>query len=273
MARKSLPVRAKKGLSQNFLTCHNMARKLVSSLEPNSLKVIEAGPGTGALTRLLLKSAQDVIAVEVDEECFNHLENKFENVDSLHLISGSILEFDYFKQAPVGDNEPYSFLSNLPYGITTPVILSLINSRYPFPKIVVTMQKEVADRFCASSGSRMYGRLSILLALYGQVKKLFNLPPSVFEPSPSVMSTAIEIVPQPERWLEPDSWKNMVRVVKAAFCQRRKKISNSLASGLVMEKKDVVSILEDGGFDPGLRAEKISPDEYVKMAEIFSDRY
>jgi 16S rRNA (adenine1518-N6/adenine1519-N6)-dimethyltransferase len=266
MAHRGQPVRAKKGLSQNFLTCPNMARKLVSSLAPFSSRVIEAGPGTGALTKLLVESADEVIAIELDERCYSHLQTMFPDKSNLTLILGSILEYDFFSHS---QKDPFSFLSNLPYGITTPVILHLMNSRYPFPRIVVTMQKEVAERLTAGPGTRLYGRLSVMLALYGRIGKLFDLPPSVFEPSPSVMSTAVEIIPEQDRWISPELWKDVVRFVKAAFCQRRKKIVNSLASGLALHKDEVTAIMVDNGFDPALRAEKITPEEYVSMARCF----
>ena len=260
------PVRAKKALSQNFLTCPHMALKLVNSLAPHLENVVEAGPGTGALTSVLLDGNAQVTAVEIDKACIQHISHKFEGRQNLHIVDGSILDYDFFVHPTVA---PVSFLSNLPYGITTPVILHLMNSRYPFPKIVVTMQKEVAQRLCAAPGTKLYGRLSVMIALYGRIRKLFDLPPTVFNPAPSVTSTAVEIIPEQDKWLSEAEWSSVVQFVKAAFCQRRKKLSNSLASGLGIVKAEVEKTLNDNGFDPSLRAEKISPLDFVAMARCF----
>ena len=188
-------MRAKKALSQNWLVDGNLARKLVDALElKEGDSVLEVGPGTGALTSLLLAKGANVVAVEKDEDCVQFLAQKFAT-DGLRLVSGDILDFSL---NDLDLAEPCSFISNLPYAITTPILFHVIESRLPFRRLVVTMQKEVAQRLTAKEGTKDYGRLTVMLSVYGKVKKLFDLPPSVFrrEPQRSIHGTTLGATPR-----------------------------------------------------------------------------
>lgn len=259
--------RPARSLSQNFLVDPNLCRKLVAAVEPGpETTVVEVGPGQGALTGLLLDAGARVVAVEKDHRLVPFLRERFEGTGRFRVVEGDALElpFDSLDLPP----NATSFLSNLPYAVTSPMLLHVMTSRFPFRRIVVTMQKEVAVRLGAGAGSRDYGRLSVMVALYGRLERLFDLPPGVFRPRPRVVSTALRLTPDPGRWLDEERQGLVEGLVRAAFATRRKRAVTSLARGLDRPVAQVSSWFARLGLDPDARAEDLPPARFVALAAL-----
>ncbi len=265
---KGNTVRAKKALSQNWLVDGNLARKLVGALELSAgTTVLEVGPGTGALTKIMLEAGANVVAIEKDAECVEFLRTQYGNNENLTLIEGDVLDMSL---AEMDLSPDCRFISNLPYAITTPILFHVMESRVSFSRLVVTMQKEVGDRLTASPGTKSYGRLTVMLSVYGEVKRLFSLPPSVFRPSPAVVSVALAIDPAPDRWLSSEKWRQLSRLVKAAFSTRRKMIAKCISRELAIPAKTVRSLLTENGFDCRIRPESLTSADFVRLSTLLS---
>lgn len=259
--------RPARSLSQNFLVDPNLCRKLVAAVEPGPGRtVVEVGPGQGALTSLLLDAGARVVAVEKDRRLVPFLRERFEGTGRFRVVEADALELP-FRDLDLPPDAT-SFLSNLPYAITSPMLLHVMTSRFPFRRVVVTMQKEVAVRLGAAAGSRDYGRLSVMVALYGRLERLFDLPPGVFRPRPRVVSTALRLTPDPERWLDDERHRAVEGLVRAAFATRRKRAVTSLARGLDRPVAQVSSWFARLGLDPDARAEDLPPARFVALAGL-----
>lgn len=251
-----------KARGQNFLVDPNMARRLVDALNATrDDTVLEVGPGTGVLTERLLTKAGKLIAVETDRLLAEHLRKQFGAEERLQLIEQDFLTVDlkFFEQYT-----PRKAISNLPYSITSPALFKILTSPAPFERIVLTMQKEVAQRLAAKPGSRTYGRLSVLVALAGKIENRFDLPPAVFRPRPRVVSRAIAITPKRDMSDFPGSL--LERVIKAAFGTRRKQAAVALTAGLARPRAEMDAALKAVGIKATARAEEIAPEEYVALA-------
>lgn len=253
-----------KARGQNFLVDPNMADKLVDALgATRDDTVLEVGPGTGVLTERLLARAGKVIAIETDRLLAEHLRKQFGHEPRLELIEQDFLTVDLSFFAKY---QPRKAISNLPYSITSPALIRLLTSPAPFERLVLTMQKEVAQRLAAPAGSRTYGRLSVLVALSGKIKNLFDLPPAVFRPRPRVVSRAIAIDPTPGTSLAAFPGSHLERVIKAAFGTRRKQAAVALTAGLELSRTRVAEALAQAGIKPMARAEEITPAQYERLA-------
>jgi 16S rRNA (adenine1518-N6/adenine1519-N6)-dimethyltransferase len=251
-----------KARGQNFLVDPNMANRLVDAIEPKAGDtILEVGPGTGVLTERLLARGAHVIAVETDRLLAKHLREAFAGESRLTLIEADFLTVDL---SFLKDRTPRKAISNLPYSITSPALFRLITSPAPFERLVLTMQKEVAERLAARPGSKAYGRLSVLVALCGRIDKLFDLPPAVFRPRPNVVSRAIAIRPGREMNGFPGS--HLERVIKAAFGMRRKQAAVALTAGLALPRERVNAALASAGIKATARAEEIAPPLYERLA-------
>jgi 16S rRNA (adenine1518-N6/adenine1519-N6)-dimethyltransferase len=252
-----------KARGQNFLVDPNLARKLVDALqiEPGDT-VIEIGPGTGALTRHVLAKDVNVVAIEKDHRLVEFLTTELAN-PRFRLVPADALTVDF---ASLGITGPARLISNLPYSITSPLVLKIITSPFTFTRVVVTMQKEVAERLVAPPGSRTYGRLSVVSAMAGGFTTLFDLPPTVFRPRPRVWSRALAYTPGPvDMTTYPGSW--LEAVIRAAFSARRKQVAKALAEGLSCPRPAVVAALEAAGIAPTARAEELSWQAYQVIAK------
>lgn len=252
-----------KARGQNFLVDPNMCNRLVDALGATRADtVLEVGPGTGVLTERLLTRAGKLIAVETDRMLAEHIRKQFGADERLQLIEQDFLTVDlkFFEQYT-----PRKAISNLPYSITSPALFKILTSPAPFERIVLTMQKEVAQRLAAKPGSRTYGRLSVLIALAGKIENLFDLPPAVFRPRPRVVSRAIAITPR--RGLADFPGSLLERVIKAAFGTRRKQAAVALTAGLARPRAGVDAALKAVGIKATARAEEIAPEEYVALAQ------
>ena len=244
-------LRTKKSLGQHFLKDGNMIRKIVDAISAGkSDEIIEIGPGAGALTAELVQKYDNVTVIELDRRMVEVLE---ESYPLLNIIHQDILKFDW---KIVQQNEkPIHVVGNLPYYITSQILFSILEQRSFLSNALLMMQKEVADRIVAQPGTKTYGIISVQAQLMSTPKILFDVPPQVFQPPPSVNSSVIQFTfDKPELRC---SDKNLKTVVRMAFNQRRKKLSNAL--------KRLNTVLPAGEFDFNLRAEALKPEMYEKL--------
>jgi 16S rRNA (adenine1518-N6/adenine1519-N6)-dimethyltransferase len=254
---------AKSKLGQNFLNDHAAIHRIVAALgDCASSTVVEIGPGRGAVTRVLAPVAARVVAVELDHELVDRLRAEFP-AGKLTVVHQDVLAFD-FAAAAAEASHRLAVVGNLPYYITSPILLRLAESHAALDRAVLMMQREVADRVAAAPGSRDYGLLSVTVQMYGPVERLFTLPPEAFSPPPEVHSSVIRWRFAPrfaELGVEEASFLDMVR---KAFAQKRKTLSNNLrAAGL---EPDIVSTALDlAGIDAQARAEALSLVEFADL--------
>jgi 16S rRNA (adenine1518-N6/adenine1519-N6)-dimethyltransferase len=258
---------ARKSLGQNFLFDLNLTERIARAAEPLAgVTVFEVGPGPGGLTRALLAlGTQHVIAVERDERAIAALEEIASHYPGrLQIITADALEFD---PRPMLDGKPTRIVANLPYNIATPLLISWLSSE-PWPPwydcAVLMFQREVAERIVAKPGSKIYGRLSVLVQWRCEARILFDVNPSAFVPAPKVTSSVLKLVPR----TSPAACDRhlLENVTQAAFGQRRKMLRQSLRSLNV----DVVNLLDSAGLDPTARAEDISIDGYVALTQALA---
>lgn len=243
--------KTKKSLGQHFLKDGNMIRKIVDAIPIDSDgKVIEIGPGSGALTKLLVNKCSDLSVIEIDHRMVSHLEEQF---PELHIVQEDILKTNW--DSLLKRNTPVHVIGNLPYYITSQILFALFEQRDRLTTATLMMQKEVAERIVAESHTKQYGILSVQAQLMSSPKILFDVPPQVFSPPPKVESSVIQFCFDKKELSCSDS--NLKTVVRMAFNQRRKKLSNAL------KRLDVDLPAEEFNFD--LRAEALEPLMYEKL--------
>ena len=254
-------VHPKKSLGQNFLQDENIVRKIVASLcLDQNARVLEIGPGRGALTGYLVKLAGKVVAVEVDKNLVNRLRQQFLQYSNLELHHHDILKVSF--DEILKKKYRWKVVANLPYHITSPVLFKLFDNCQFFASATMMVQKEVADRIVASAGSKTYGILSVFSQFYSDVQKLFDVSRHVFYPKPDVNSAVIRLQFNRKFLLNPDEQVLFRTVVKATFGQRRKMLSNSLKS--VIGKNFDTALLE---FDLSRRPESLTIDEFIELTK------
>lgn len=256
-----------KSLGQNFLinpsVCPGMAEL---SGAGKGVGVIEVGPGIGVLTNELCKLSDKVVAVELDKRLLPVLDETLKEYDNIKIINADVLELDLGKLiAQEFDGMDVVVCANLPYYITSPVIMKLLESKLPIKAITVMVQKEAAQRMCAKVGSRESGAVTVAVNYYAKPSMLFGVSAGSFMPAPKVDSAVmrLDVLSQPP--IEADE-KKFFSVVKAAFSQRRKTVANSLSSGLGIEKSEVIAMLENSGIPTNARAEKLSMQNFADIA-------
>jgi len=231
---------------------------------------VEIGPGRGAITRLLAEKGCRVIALEVDRDLCKRLSEEFGACKNVRVIETDALEFD-FSSLSESSSGSLKIVANLPYNVATPILFKLLESRHIIDCMVLMFQKEVASRIVASPGGKNYGALSIFPQLYSDISLSFKLPPGAFFPPPKVDSAVLffKILAKPR--FDVADEKLLSSLVKAAFSQRRKKLSNSLKSFFDnAENSDI--IFSRVGIDPSRRAETISLEEFCRMSNVFFER-
>ena len=263
-----------KSLGQNFLTDKNIIDRIVESagIGPGDL-VIEIGPGIGVITREAAESAKKVIAVEIDKNLIPILEETLGDCSNVEIVNQDILKTDV-NELIRGCKEGFSgvkIIGNLPYYITTPIIMKLLEDGVKADSITIMMQKEVADRIKASPGTKAYGALSVAVQYYCTVEAVVNVPKDVFVPQPKVDSTVLRLSIREEKTVELADRDVFFRCVKAGFGQRRKTLLNSLMGVENITKEAVSQALESAGIDPTRRAETLNLEEFAKLSnEIYS---
>ncbi len=265
--------RFSKSLGQNFLIDGNIIDNICDGSDINSQdEILEIGPGIGTLTQGLCKRAKKVLAVELDKRLIPILEDTLSIYKNLEIINGDILKIDLEKLLKEKfENEKIKVVANLPYYITTPIIMKLLEERLNIEKIVVMVQKEVAERMKAKPGSKDYGALSIATQYYSKPQIIVNVPKNVFMPRPNVDSSVILFDVYDKPPIEVLDEKLMFMVVKAAFGKRRKTLSNSLSSGnLGISKKQVVEVLNMVNINPKLRGEVLDIKDFAKISDCIT---
>ena len=270
-------LRPAKSLGQNFIKDRNVLERIVegAGVGPDDM-VLEIGPGLGVLTAELADAAACVTAVEIDGRLIPVLEETLAGRDNVRVINGDILKTDIgqlIKESREKDlfSGNVHIVGNLPYYITTPIIMKLLEDDVPADSITVMMQKEVADRIRSAPGSRTYGAISAAVQYYCRVSKITDVPKEAFVPRPKVESTVLRLEPLKEDRIKAKDDKMYLRCVKAGFAQRRKTLLNSLASAGGMDKETVKKVLEAAGVDPGRRAETLTVEEFARIADRLTD--
>lgn len=261
----------KKKFGQNFLTDHNILTKITQTAGlSKQVNVIEIGPGIGSLTQYLLEEATEVMAFEIDKTLIPILDETLENYDNFTLVNADILKVDLATQIQQFKDPslPIKVVANLPYYITTPILMHLIESKIPFAEFVVMMQKEVADRIAAKPNSKAYGSLSIAVQYYMEASVAFVVPRTVFIPAPNVDSAILKMVrrEQPLVEVQDEAW--FFKTMHSAFVHRRKTLMNNMQAAFGKENKpEIERLLAQAEIAPTIRAEALSIAEFGKLAD------
>lgn len=267
----------KKSFGQNFLTDTNILQKIVDTAEiDENVNVIEIGPGIGALTEFLAENAAEVMTFEIDERLVPILADTLRDFDNVCVVNEDILKSDLQVRIKEFANPslPIKVVANLPYYITTPILMHLIESGIPFSEFVVMMQREVADRISAQPNSKSYGSLSIAVQYYMTAKVAFIVPRTVFVPAPNVDSAILKMVrrDQPAVGVKDEAF--FFKVSKASFTHRRKTLWNNLTSyfGKSNEvKTKLESALDNAELSPSVRGEALNLQEFARLADSLYD--
>ncbi len=257
-----------KSLGQNFLINPSVCPRMAElSGAGKGVGVIEIGPGIGVLTNELCKLADRVVAIELDKRLLPVLKETLAEYDNLKVINADVLEINLHKLI----EDEFSGMeiivcANLPYYITSPVIMKLLEEKLPISAITVMVQKEAAQRICAEVGSRQSGAVTVSINYYAKPEMLFPVSAGSFMPAPKVDSAVIRLNVLSEPPVKVNDEKKFFSVVKASFAQRRKVISNSLSSGLSLSKEKTAEILEKAGVPLNARAEKLSLQDFADIA-------
>ncbi|OFN55697.1 MULTISPECIES: 16S rRNA (adenine(1518)-N(6)/adenine(1519)-N(6))-dimethyltransferase RsmA [Streptococcus] len=267
----------KKSFGQNFLTDTNILQKIVDTAEIDKhVNVIEIGPGIGALTEFLAENAAEVMAFEIDERLMPILADTLQEFENVKIINEDILKSDLQARIKEFSNPelPIKVVANLPYYITTPILMHLIESRIPFSEFVVMMQREVADRISAQPNSKSYGSLSIAVQYYMTAKVAFIVPRTVFVPAPNVDSAILKMTRRDKPAVEVKDEPFFFKVSKASFTHRRKTLWNNLTScfGKSDEIKTRLEIaLNNADLSPNVRGEALDLQEFARLSDSLYD--
>ena len=258
----------KKGLGQNFLTDPRVAEKIISAARITSEDyVVEIGPGLGALTQVLADKAAALLAVELDKQLTLILNDLFAGVSHVEIIQGDILKTDINQLMKKRGWQTAKLVANLPYYITTPIIMALLESRCPFSVITVMVQREVAERMAAKPGGKQYGALTLAAAYYTKVSLAAIVPRNCFFPRPTVDSTVITLEISPPK-VNMNDEETLFKCIKAAFGQRRKTLLNCLRAQdwIDKDRDELLNIIQSCGFDENIRGEMLSLDDFIQLA-------
>ncbi|MGG0739915.1 16S rRNA (adenine(1518)-N(6)/adenine(1519)-N(6))-dimethyltransferase RsmA [Niallia taxi] len=269
----------KKSLGQNFLIDTNILRNIVDHAElSESSGAIEVGPGIGALTEQLAKRAKKVVAYEIDQRLLPILSETLEPYPNAQVIHSDVLKAnvkEMIEQEFAGIDD-IMLVANLPYYVTTPIIMKILEENLPLRGIVVMLQKEVADRISAKPSTKEYGSLSIAIQYYTVPEVVMIVPKTVFVPQPNVDSAVIRLTIRQKPLVEVRSEEFFFRVTRASFAQRRKTILNNLTSQLDngKEKKEaILSALQTAGIEPSRRGESLSIEEFAALSDALYDSF
>ncbi len=267
---KKYGITANKSLGQNFLIDEKVILNTIQCAEISDKDlVIEIGPGLGTLTNELAKSAGKVICIELDKRMVNILEDRFALYDNVQIINEDILKIDLNKLIEENRMESTKIVANLPYYITTPIIMKLLEGRTEFDSITVMVQKEVADRLCAKTGTREAGAITYAVEYYANAKKLFIVPNTSFVPVPNVESEVITLEVRKEKNDKVDNEEKLFKIIKYAFMQRRKTLVNALQNTEVCQSKEKINeVLNKLNIDEKIRGEALTLDDFINISNL-----
>ena len=263
-----------KKFGQNFLIDTHVLEKIIRAADITKDDcVLEIGPGIGTMTQYLCENAGKVIAVEIDKNLIPILtEDTLAAYDNVTVINSDVLKLDLKKLAEEENGgRPIKVVANLPYYITTPIIMGLFEAGVPLASITVMVQKEVADRMQAGPGSKDYGALSLAVQYYAEPYIAANVPPNCFMPRPNVGSAVIRLTLHEKPPIEVTDEKLLFKLIRASFAQRRKTLVNGLTNSpeLSFSKEEVTKALEECGYSPTIRGEALTLAEFAKLANAF----
>lgn len=260
----------RKEFGQNFLTDRTVVETIADECcaDKNSA-ILEIGPGIGTLTYELALRHKSVLALEIDHGLIPVLAHTLSEFDNVNVVNKDVMQADlgalltpYFASGSV------SVCANLPYYITSPILMKLLESGLPFDYVTIMIQKEVAERLCARAGDKSYGAITAVLNYYGEAEYLFDVPADRFVPAPKVDSAVVRIRLYKEKPCKPQSEALLFRTIKAAFAQRRKTLVNALDAGFPeSDKARLSAIITACGFDADVRGEKLSIEDFTRLAD------
>ena len=264
-----------KKFGQNFLIDTHVLDKIIDAAGITKEDfVLEIGPGIGTMTQYLCENAREVVAVEIDKNLIPILEDTLSDYRNVTVINQDILKLDIPALAKEkNDGKPIKVVANLPYYITTPIIMGLFESHVPVDSITVMVQKEVADRMQTGPGSKDYGALSLAVQYYAKPEIVANVPPNCFMPRPKVGSAVIRLTRHQNPPVTAKDEKLMFRIIRASFNQRRKTLANGLKNSqeLNYTKEQVEAAISECGLPLNIRGETLTLEQFAKLSDIFSD--
>ncbi|MCI9492748.1 MAG: 16S rRNA (adenine(1518)-N(6)/adenine(1519)-N(6))-dimethyltransferase RsmA [Lachnospiraceae bacterium] len=261
-----------KKYGQNFLVDPRVLEKIIHAAQVGQEDfVLEVGPGIGTMTQYLCEHAREVVAVEIDRKLIPILEDTLSPYQNVEVLNQDILKVDIgrlIKERNQG--KPIKVVANLPYYITTPIIMGLFESRAPVESITVMVQKEVAERMQAGPGTKDYGALSLAVQYYAKPEVVANVPPNCFIPRPKVGSAVVRLTRRKDKGIQAEDEKLMFCIIRASFNQRRKTLVNGLnnAPGLAFGKGQVIEALETMGLSPNIRGEALSLGQFAILSNL-----
>ncbi|WP_046228494.1 16S rRNA (adenine(1518)-N(6)/adenine(1519)-N(6))-dimethyltransferase RsmA [Paenibacillus dauci] len=264
----------KKSLGQNFLIDANILNKIVEAagLTPER-GALEIGPGIGALTERLAQQAKAVTAVEIDQRLIPILKDSLQTYSNVNVRHGDILKVDLHElfREDFGNVDKVSVVANLPYYVTTPILMKLLEERLPLDNIVVMIQKEVAQRMAAKPGGKEYGSLSIAVQYYCEPELVCIVPKTVFIPQPNVESAVIRLKLREQPAVQVEDEQHFFEIVQSSFVQRRKTIANNLKTRYFAggDREQLEQLLNRAGIEPTRRGETLSLEEYAILSRVF----
>lgn len=265
-----------KKFGQNFLIDTHVLDKIISAAEITKEDfVLEIGPGIGTMTQYLACAAREVVAVEIDKALIPILEDTLQDYSNVTVLNEDILKVDIKKLADEHNNgKPIKVVANLPYYITTPIIMGLFEGDVPIESITVMVQKEVADRMQVGPGTKEYGALSLAVQYYAEPYIVANVPPNCFVPRPKVGSAVIRLTKHAEPPVEVSDTKLMFRIIRASFNQRRKTLANGLNNSpeLSFGKEEIQRAIKACGFPEGIRGEALTLEEFAALTNEFKSK-
>lgn len=264
---KRFDIKMSKKLGQNFLIKRGIVDEIVHAAEITvGEPVLEVGPGIGTLTQGLAQSGADVTAIELDRRLLEVLDTTLASYDNVRIIHGDVLKLDV---PTIMNHKPFKVVANLPYYITTPIIMSLLESKLPIERLVVMVQKEVALRMIAKPGTKDYGALSVAVQYYTEPDIVLDVPPKSFLPAPAVTSSVIRCVLRDKPPVDVIDEKLFFCVVKAGFAQRRKTFSNTMkTTGLTRDR--IEELLAKANIDGQRRGETFTLQEFADVANAWA---
>ena len=271
---KKYDIHFQKKFGQNFLIDTHVLEKIIRAA--NITKddfVLEIGPGIGTMTQYLCENAREVLAVEIDKNLIPVLGDTLSEYQNVTVQNEDFLKMDIVQIAQeYNGGNPIKVVANLPYYITTPIIMELFESRVPLESVTVMVQKEVAERMQSKPGTKEYGALSLAVQYYAEAEIVANVPPNCFMPRPNVGSAVIRLNCHKENPVKTGDEKFMFRLIRASFNQRRKTLQNGLVNdaGLSLTKEDVQRALEQMGLPSTVRGERLSLQEFAKLGDLLN---
>ena len=261
-----------KKFGQNFLIDGRVLEKIMDAADIGAEDfVLEIGPGIGTMTQYLAERARQVMAVEIDRNLIPILSETLSDYDNVEILNADILKIDLRKTVEEkNQGKPIKVVANLPYYITTPIIMELFESEIPVDNITVMVQKEVADRMQAQPGTKDYGALSLAVQFYAEPYIVANVPPNCFMPRPKVGSAVIRLTRHQNPPVEVKNKKLLFQLIRASFNQRRKTLQNGIKnfSGLSFSKEEVADALEQIGVSPTIRGEALSLEQFAELCSL-----